>query len=278
MKKLTSIKSNVNKLNLYLKLAKRRALFLTICVVLVLAVFTVLWKEPIGTFLWNNLKLADTALLLNRDHNLALKIGNYYFNVYQDGVYDLKKAETYFNKALEIDQKTPDAWHQLARIDFLKGDFPSALEKINKQIEIHGDSFMASFYIRGLIEGYAGDLDGAEKDFKKFLSWDPKNWAAYNDLAWIYFKNGDYKNTEKMAEAGLKIAPQNPWLLNTLGVSLLNQNQKKEAKKYLIQAKTNADLLKESDWHKAYPGNDPKSAQRGLESMKKTIQLNLSLL
>ncbi|MDO8561019.1 MAG: tetratricopeptide repeat protein [bacterium] len=260
----------------YLK-TKKGPLWFSIGAVVIFSFF--LSRDSLARFAWQKYHSANLAFFLDHgDADLALKIGNYYFNVYKDGVYDLNKAKKYFNKALEIDPKTPDAWHQLARIDFLKGDFTLALEKINKQIEIHGDSFMASFYIRGLIEGYAGDFDQAEKDFKKFIEWDRQNWAALNDLAWIYFKKGDYKNAENMAEIGLKIAPQNPWLLTVFGVSMLNQNQKEEAKKAFIQAKINANLLTEADWHKAYPGNDPKSAGKGLESMKKIIESDLSLI
>src|SRR3989344_3629036 len=259
-------------------LTKNKTLLLGVSVILVLAILVILWPKPTGTFVWNKFKFADTALFLNRDSRLALEIGNYYFNVYQNGEYDLAKAKIYFEQALEIDPNTPDGWHQLARIDFLKEDFTEALKKINKQIEIHGDSFMASFYIRGLISGYAGDYDQAKKDFKKFLSWDHNNWAALNDLAWIYFKKGDYKNAENTAKIGLEIAPQNPWLLTALGAALLNQNKKEEAQKAFIQAKSNVDLLTEMDWHKSYPGNNPNSAQKGLESMKETIIYNLSLV
>lgn len=250
---------------------------LLIAILMALALIAVMQPKSTGTFVWNNFKFADLALFLNRDAALALKIGNYYFNVYGDGEYNLNKAEKYFYKSIEIDPKIPDAWHQLARIDFLRGDFQNALKKINKQIEIHGDSFMASFYIRGLISGFAGNYEQAENDFKKFIDWDPKNWAAYNDLSWIYFKKGDHKNMEIAALKGLEFAPKNPWLLNSLGASLLNQNKTVEAKNAFLKAKGGAESLSEQDWHKAYPGNDPKSAKNGLESMKEAIELNLRL-
>lgn len=90
--------------------------------------------------------VAELSLAINPDARFTLYLGNYYFNVYGDGVYDLVRAEKFFYKALELDPRVPDAWHQLARIDFLRGKFRSALDKINWQIELHGDSFMASYY------------------------------------------------------------------------------------------------------------------------------------
>ena len=226
---------------------------------------------------WYAFRLPELSVFLNRNAGFALEIGNYYFNVYGDGVYDLRRAQKYFERALFLDPNVPDAWHQLARIDFLRGNFADALLKINKQIEIHGDSFMASYYMRGLINGYAGNLNQAEADFKKFLAWDSANWAAHNDLAWIYFKKGDYKKVEITAREGLVFDKSNPWLLISLGASLLNQGKKSEAKKIFESAQATAAALTEKDWNKAYPGNDPRIALKGLEEMKKTIEYNLEL-
>src|SRR3989344_2184298 len=225
---------------------------------------------------WQKLRWPAVSSILNgRNAGLEVELGNYYFNVSGLGAYDLKKAEKHFKRALEIDANIPDAWHQLARIDFLRGNFSNALVKINKQIEIHGDSFMASYYMRGLINGYAGNLKEAEADFKKFLSWDKTNWAAHNDLAWVYFKSGEYKKVETIAREGLSFNKNNPWLLISLGASLLNQEKKSEAKKIFESAKLAAAALTEIDWHRAYPGNNPRMAPRGLEEIKKTIEYNL---
>ena len=208
---------------------------------------------------------------------LALHAGNFYFNVEGDGVYNLDKARKYFEIALKLDPKVPDAWHQLSRIDFLRGDFYTALTNINKQIELHGENFMASFYVRGLIQGYMCKISAAEEDFKKFLEWDSQNWAALNDLAWIYFQQGEYEKAEEASRQGLDVAPQNPWLLNSLGVSLLNQGAKAEAREVFLKAQNYVALLTEKEWQKAYPGNDPKLADHGIENIKKIIAANLEL-
>lgn len=235
-------------------------------------------RIAIGHFLFDAFRLVKPAIFLANEAELALKAGNYYFNVYGDGVYDLEKARDYFNLALDLDPNVPDAWHQLARIDFLEGDFYNALKKINKQLEIHRDSLMPAYYVRGLIHGYARQFKKAEKDFIIFLKYDPKNWATHNDLAWIYFQMGDYENTETIARKGLRWAPDNPWLLNILGVSLLNLNSKEEAHMILKKALENAKTLTETDWHKAYPGNNPTVAVAGIRAMIKTIEFNIALV
>lgn len=212
------------------------------------------------------------------DANKILVRGNYFFNVYGDGVYDLQKAAHYYEAALRIDPTVPDAWHQLARIDFLNGDFDEALVKINKQLELHGDSFMASYYIRGLIYGFMKEYDHAESDFKTFLTWDPKNWAALNDLAWVYFSQGRYTETADVAASGLSFAPTNPWLLTMRGVALLNMGQTDEARALLQEAQQQARQLTTRVWSYAYPGNDPRLAGEGVEQMRAVIAANLALV
>ena len=235
------------------------------------------FRDRIGILVWNTLHTPDMALALHRDAGFAVAIGNYYFNVGGTGAYDLVRARTYYEKALQMDPQVPDAWHQLARIEFLRGNFYGAYDKINKQIELHGNSFMASYYIRGLINGFLGNTNGAEKDFKTFLAWDAKNWAAHNDLAWVYFTKGDYRNTEVIAREGLAFNPGNPWLLTSLGLALLNEGKKEEAHMILADALKESGKLTAADWHHAYPGNDPGLGDTGLEKMRSVIRHNLTL-
>lgn len=236
-----------------------------------------LFRIKIGEQIWQTLRLPQPALFFNSKADFAVEIGNYYFNVYKDGTYDLDSAEKYYKKALKLDSNVSDAWHQLARINFLRGNFNAALSQINKQIEIHGSSFMASYYIRGLINGFLGNFKQAENDFKFFLIWDNKNWAAHNDLAWIYFKEGDYKKVEEIARSGLEWNKNNPWLLTSLGVALINLNKKYEARAILNKALSEAKNLTAQDWQNAYPGNNPLVADKALAGMIKTIGFDLSL-
>lgn len=265
-----------------------KQLLICVLVAAILVSGTLSFRDPLARFVWQNYRSAYGALLLNHgDAGLALEIGNYYFNVGGSGEYDLEKADQYFKLAIAIDPRVPDAWHQRARIAFLKGNFSDALEKINTQISlhpplmnkwgIHGDGLMASYYIRGLIEGYDHQFDKAIPDFEKFISWDNKNWAAYNDLAWIYFQKGDYRKTEEAADRGLALFPENTWLLTMKGVALLNEGRRVDARKVLIRALDKAKALTAEDWERAYPGNDPAIAEQGLAEMRKAIEFNVGL-
>ena len=217
-------------------------------------------------YVWHTFHVfPETVFFLNSDDaELAISIGYHSFNTFNERVYDIEKADRYFHKALEIDPMASTAWHQLARTEFLRGNLNAALAKANKQIELHGDDFMAAYYVRGLIHAYSKNFAESEADFLKFLEWKKGSWAANNDLAWVYFQQGNYEKSEEYARLGLMYNKDNPWLLTMLGVSLLNLERREEARQVLAQALLEAENLTESNWITAYPGNDPLLATQGL--------------
>lgn len=187
-----------------------------------------------------------------------------------------RASERLYKTALFIDSNFPGPNYQLARIEFLRGRFFKSLDYINKEINLHPD-FKRSYYVRGLINGYAGNLTDAENDFKEFLKWDSRSWAAHNDLAWIYFAEGKYDDSFRVAREGLKFYPGNPWLLNSMGVSLLNKEKIDEAKEVLAKAVEQSEKLTVKDWIKAYPGNNPAISEKGLNSLVSNIKANYGL-
>ena len=234
-------------------------------------------RDSLARVAWQKYGMAQVALALNRhDAGLATRIGNHFFNADKEGAYDLALAKRHYTRALEIDAKALEPLYQLARIDFLRGDCASALKKADRIAADYPD-FKRLHYLRGLIHGYAGNLEKAETDFLAFLEWDPKSWAAHNDLAWIYFRQGDYQKVKEAAKAGLQWNPDNAWLLTSYGVALLNTGERKEAGSVLARSLIAAQKLTSKDWQKAYPGNHPSIADQGLASLMATIRTNLSL-
>jgi len=232
-------------------------------------------RNVVSAVLWNKLGCEICVFYLRPDDpQLFFAIGNLYFG---GGAYDVDRAQGYFEKSLEIDPKIAGAHYQLARIYFIRGDFYTALNEINKEIELYPD-FKRSYYVRGLIYGYAKQPNKAIADFKTFLEWKPESWAGHNDLAWVYFMEGDYKNSAETAREGLKYVPNNVWLLNSLGVALLNEGNLTDAKKALTSALTLADAMTTADWGRSYPGNNPSVYGDGLDAMKASIQRNLNLI
>ncbi len=223
--------------------------------------------------------IAGTIFFLSMRKEMApslVQAGDWFFS--EGFSYNVVIADRLYYVAILVDPNVVDAWHQRARIAFLRGDFAVALIAINQQIALHGDSFMASYYIRGLINGYRKEYEAAEADFERFVAWDPTNWAANNDLAWIYFAEGKFVEAKHQAEFGLVHNTANPWLLTTHAMAVYNLGNPMVAAVELAQAREAVANLTVYQWMRAYPGNDPALAQEGLAAFRATIDSDLSLV
>lgn len=243
--------------------------------VLVMASFAVFERrQQLSTFVWERFHVAAVATFLY-PHDAALQeeMGNYYFSTEH---YDVRAARAHFKRAVAIDPAVPLAHYQLGRIYFIQGQYARALSELNAQLALNPD-FMRTYYMLGLVHAYSGDMDPAVKDFTTFLEWKPESWAANNDLAWVYFMQGEYARTLEQADVGLNYNPGNMWLLTMRGVALLNLGRKAEAKDAFTAALAGAQKLTPADWSAAYPGNDPSIAAAALAEMKRAIEKNLAL-
>lgn len=177
----------------------------------------------------------------------------------------------------------------LGRLYFVKGDLQQSIENFSRSIELN-PMHKESYYGRGLAYGFTSiqDLKKAELDFIKYIELNDIEfketnnnayglWAAYNDLAWVYFLKSDFINAEKVAKQGLEISKENPWLLNMLSVALIEQNRCEEAYPVLQKARNLANTINEEEFGEAYSGDNKQWWTKGLVAMKKTIEENIQL-
>jgi tetratricopeptide (TPR) repeat protein len=223
--------------------------------------------------LWPRIGLEKVAMAINpEDPDLFLEIGNGYFG--HGKTYDIRKAEKAYVRAIELRPDFLEAHYQLGRIHFIDGRFESALAEIGEALRLDPD-FRKAYYMYGLISGYKGDLDQAVWGFSEFIKRDDFNWAGYNDLAWIYFKKGDYRKMKEAAEEGLRHAKRNPWLNNIYGTALMNLGEKDAAREAFAVAIEESEKMTSEDWGKAYPGTTGNHSH-GIEETRSVIGHNLS--
>lgn len=240
-------------------------------------------QDAVARLAWHRFNRPDITLkLVRRDAGLAMLLGNYYFGqTIGRSKYDLAKAELAFQKAVAADPDILWGHYQLARVIFLKADYEEALAEINAELAANPEN-LRSLYVRGLIYGYrnlAGDLEKAEADFRRFTRWAPTEWAGYNDLTWILAKqekNDEARNALAEAFREVPDAERNPWLWNSLGVADLNLGSYRSAAAAFARARTLAGNLEPADWRTAYPGNDPRQAEAGLQAFRDAIAENLT--
>jgi tetratricopeptide (TPR) repeat protein len=220
----------------------------------------------------------DTFLVHASDFEKA----EYYFS---DEHYDVEKARYYYTQSIQADPEGEVLqWYQLARINFIEGDFEGALYNLDKQYEYFGEQVPNINYTYGLVYGFRADLEKkpedfklAEKHFLKFLESEPDSPWARVDLAWIYFSMREFPNMITALQPVYDEQQNNPWVLNMYGLALLNTGKTKEAVEHLSRANDLASGVVPEDWAAVYPGNSPAHWEAGTAEFKKAVQMNLQL-
>jgi tetratricopeptide (TPR) repeat protein len=205
----------------------------------------------------------------------AFAYGETHFNASDPADYNINRAQYFFNLAAAKDPSLPYLFHELARISFLRGHFTQAIAQINFQISMHGDSEPNSYYVRGLIEGYMGNYVAAVSDYQHFLQFDPNDWAAINDYAWVLLKDGRAHDAEVATESALTTFPNNPWLLNTNATALFEMGNLKQAQIRAEAAVKAGATITQKQWLTAYPGNDPMVAAEGIATFQNAAIANM---
>lgn len=228
---------------------------------------------------WNTFHTPTVALFLDADPELAFEIGEYYFNAAGSGIYDLNRAAEFYTRSILLSEDTPPqlAWYQLSRVEFVRGNFDKALKAANTHIALYENEIPNIYYVRGLIYGFDKQYEPAVADFWEYIRHDPTSPWPYNDLAWLYFAQGDYENMRDIAQKGLTYDPNHPWLLNMYGLALLESGEHEAARAQFDHALAHADTLTPADWGRSYPGNDPRTWADGLSQMRRAIESNMQL-
>jgi tetratricopeptide (TPR) repeat protein len=222
-----------------------------------------------------NLLAERISVTLMPSAERAFAYGVKHFDAREPDVYNVEAAEWFYRKAFSIEPDLFYLRHELARIAFLKGDFEEAMEHINAHIDLYGNRAPNSYYIRGLIEGYMGAYDDSIADYALFLAYEPGNWAAINDYAWVLLKAGKNREAVVATAGGLALFPDNPWLLNTNAIALYEIGLYEAAYEQALKAIRAVSTVTEHQWLVAYPGNDPRVAAEGVIALQDAAIRNM---
>ncbi len=196
-------------------------------------------------------------------------------------IYNIHIAEFFLNQAIIFDSKNDIppayAYYQLARISFIQGNLNTALKQLDTEA-LHYPNHSKVFYIRGLTLGYLGRDSEAVESFREYIRQNGNSWAGRNDMAWLLFKQGKFKEALAVIQPAYEKNPDNPWVLNTYGTLLMNTGDLFTAHDILVQGYNASLLVTEDGWGLAYPGNNPAIYGQGLEGMRSSFLKNLQLV
>lgn len=94
--------------------------------------------------------------------------------------------------------------------------------------------------------------------YKELLENEPNNAIAYNNLAWVYYQQENYQQALKYVNEAIKIIPEHPQILDTLGIILTKRNELAKAIQTLKLAKKLAPKNDDITLHlaQAYQANN----------------------
>lgn len=250
---------------------------LTITLIVILLIFVICAQETrtkLAREFFSNTHPDIALALYPNDAELLEAIGHYYLN---SGGYDIEKAKEAYTRALSQSSTTVWAEYQLGRIAFVQGDFKIAHSYFESALRKNPQN-KRIVYARGVMYGFEEKLLEAEQDFLEFIAWAPTEWGAYNDLAWVYAKWGEFEKSLLIAEQGIALSTEgqtNPWLWNAKGVAQFNLNNFSDAFDSFGVALAQSQNLNTDDWVRAYSANDPSQAEQALSNFKVSIRANI---
>lgn len=212
----------------------------------------------------------EKALKINPDSLFA----NYFLGLLHNDLGDNKKATTYLRKTLQTSSSFFSANYALAEIALSLGQHNMAIEHYNLARSAKKD---AGVLVKlGLLYEESKAFKKAEKPYQELISNFPNNFIGYNQLAWLYAKQG-IKNNEalRIAKMANKLMPNNISILDTLGRIYVNKKDYTSALVLLQKAKRlsrnkNPDVL----FHLAYAQNAMGEKTDATRNIKKALELS----
>lgn len=158
------------------------------------------------------------------------------------------EAAESFLKAMELQPESPGYAIKAYRARSA-GQLPSPFEPLERWVAAHPEvhsmrALLAEAY------GQAGQRDKAIREYEQIVASQPDHAATLNNLAWLYYENGDAKSLDT-ARLALTKAPGNAAIMDTLGWILVESGQIDEGMRLLRDASATPGAEGEIHYHYA---------------------------
>ena len=141
---------------------------------------------------------------------------------------DLSSAESFFNKALQIDEQSVDARINLAKIALQNSDFLTARTYLEDVLKIDNKSVPA-YYLLARLETRTGDRQAALGVYQALLKVDSNQLEALYMSGIFQLDLGNTEETQKLADQIISKFPQRPEGQRLQGMLFYRQGQYEEA-------------------------------------------------
>ncbi len=189
--------------------------------------------------------------------------------------YSLEGLATEYEDRLALDENDKDALFSLARIYYIGNQTEKSLTAIAQYKERYPEE-KRIYYISGLANAYGGNLRVAELEFLEFIDSGLSRWPGYLDLAWVYFQQGEFDQSQEKLDIALENFGSNMWLNTSRGAVALAQGENEESLRYLYRAQEQAKTVTVEEWRENYSLNDPAEFENEIDRMRAVIETNIT--
>lgn len=150
----------------------------------------------------------------------------------------LTAAAAVLEKGLDQKPENPQMFSLYAAIMDTQGEFEKAIRRLGQGLERFPEQPQLLFYY-GAINDKLGQREVMLKTMKKVIELDPKHTQAINYLAYTYAEDAaNLSEAEALARKAHQLAPEDPFIMDTLGWVLYKQGRVKEAIPWLESAQS----------------------------------------
>src|SRR5437899_5025686 len=140
------------------------------------------------------------------------ELGTVYFSRREQAL-----AEGASLKAIELEPNLVDAYVQLGSLYGGSSRYDEALAKLNESLKVNPRNLSAHMLV-GVVYESKGDIVKAQQAYEKVLTLNPRFAPAANNLAYLYSEHGgDKEKALELAQRAKELAPEDPYISDTLG-------------------------------------------------------------
>ncbi|GAA0182107.1 tetratricopeptide repeat protein [Clostridium sediminicola] len=134
--------------------------------------------------------------------------GYYYLGLYYQRVSNFEKAKMYYKKSLDLDQYQPETYLNLGICCYELGLYEESLNALTCAYKYDSDYVEAIAY-KAEVYISMKDYEKALKEFLVFNDFEPDDIDNILDIAYCYYKIGDFQNSYVWNNKALAINPKN---------------------------------------------------------------------
>jgi Flp pilus assembly protein TadD len=132
------------------------------------------------------------------------------------GLRDFEKAESAFQKAVELDHNNLTAFVMLATTQEARGSLPQALASAQRSVQ-QNPRDVRSYTLLGMFEEKSGDWQKAQEAYQKALQIEPGSPLVANNLAFLLLDHGGNADLAlSLAQTARSKLPDSPTTADTL--------------------------------------------------------------